>query len=128
MLGFDYIQDMVTLLKSNIFSIIIDEATDRSTQKQLAIVAVFFDLNKFALQYFLVDLVEKEDGSANAIYCKVKQAFSDLNISINNIVGYFSHTTNVTFGENHSISQLLRSEVSYVQLIKCSCLKATKNG
>ena len=103
------------------FSIIIDEATDRSTQKQLAIVAIFFDLDEFALQYFLVDLVETEDGSANGIYSKVKQAFSDLNIPINNIVGYSSYTTNVMFGENHSISQLLRSEVSYVQLIKYSC-------
>ena len=103
------------------FSIIIGEATDRSTQKQLAIIVVFLDLDKFALQYFLVDLVETEDGSANGIYSKVKQAFIDLNIPINNIVGYSSDTTNVMFGENHFISQLLRSEVSYVQLIKCSC-------
>ena len=29
-LGFDYLQDMVTLLQSNMFSVIIDEATDRS--------------------------------------------------------------------------------------------------
>ena len=120
-LGFDYLQDMVTLLQSNMFSVIIDEATDRSTQKQLAIVAVFFELDKFELKYFLVDLAETEDGTANGIYSKMKQTFKDLNIPITNIVGFSSDTTNVMFGQNHSISQLLKCEISYVQLVKCSC-------
>ena len=120
-LGFDYLQDMVTLLRSNVFSIIIDEATDKSTQKQLAIVAVLFNVEKFELEYWLVDMVETEDGSADGIYSKIKETFSGMNIPISNIIGYSSDTTNVMFGENHSVSQLLKSEVGYVQVVKCSC-------
>ena len=130
-LGFDYLQDMVTLLQLNMFSVIIDEATHRSTQKQLAIVVVFFNLGKFESQYFLVDLAETEDGTANGIYSKMKQTFKDLNIPITNIVGFSSDTTNVMFGQNHSISQLLKCEMflsSNPPSVLTSCFKATKNG
>jgi hypothetical protein len=120
-LGFDYLQDMVTLLRSNVFSIIIGEATDKSTQKQLAIVAVLFNVEKFELEYWLVAMVETEDGSADGIYSKIKETFSGINIPISNIIGYSSDTTNVMFGENHSVSQLLKSEVGYVQVVKCLC-------
>ncbi|XP_028396907.1 uncharacterized protein LOC114520771 [Dendronephthya gigantea] len=120
-LGFDYLQDMVTLLQSKMFSIIIDEATDKSAKKQLAIIAVFFDLEKFELQYWLVDLVETADGTANGIYSKIKETFQGMNIPVVNIVGYASDTTNVMFGQNHSVSQLLKSEISHVQIVKCSC-------
>ena len=40
---------------------------------------------------------------------------------MNNIIGYSSDTTNVMFGENNSVSQPLKSEVPFVQLVKCSC-------
>lgn len=120
-LGFDYLKEMVSLLRSRLFSVIIDEATDRSTKKQLAIVATFFDIERFELQYWLVDMLETEDGSAAGIYSKMKEAFSDLNIPMSNIIGYSSDTTNVMFGQYNSVSQLLKSEFSYVQVIKCSC-------
>ncbi|XP_028407537.1 uncharacterized protein LOC114530155 [Dendronephthya gigantea] len=120
-LGFDYLQDMVTLLQSKMFSIIIDKAIDKSAKKQLAIIAVFFDLEKFELQYWLVDLIETADGTANGIYSKIKETFQGMNIPVVNIVGYASDTTNVMFGQNHSVSQLLKSEISHVQIVKCSC-------
>ena len=120
-LGFDYLQGMVALLQSNMFSIIIDEATNRRTQEKFSVIAVFIDLDKFELQYFLVHLLETEDGSANGIYSKKKQTFSDMIIPINNIVGFSFDTANVMFGQNHSISILLKSEISYVQFMKCSC-------
>ncbi len=72
-LGFDYLKEMVTLLRMQTFSVIIDEATDRSVKKQLAIVATFFDIEKFEVQYWLVDMVETEDGSAAGIYAKMKK-------------------------------------------------------
>ena len=36
-LGFDYLKELVSLLRCRFFSVIIDEATDQSTKKQLAI-------------------------------------------------------------------------------------------
>ena len=58
-LGFDYLKELVSLLRCRFFNVIIDE----STKKQLAIVATFFDMEKFEMQYWLVDMLETEDGS-----------------------------------------------------------------
>ena len=67
---------MVSLLRLRKFSVIIDEATDKSVrQKQLAILATFFDIEKFEAKYWLVDMVETEDGGAGGIYAKIKETF-----------------------------------------------------
>ena len=58
-LGFDYLKELVSLLRCRFFNVIIDE----STKKQLAIVATFYDTEKFEMQYWLVDMLETEDGS-----------------------------------------------------------------
>ena len=120
-LGFDYLKEMVSLLRSRKFGIIIDEATDKSVKKQLAIVASFFDVEKFEVQYWLLDMVETEVGTAAGIYAKMKESFHELNIPMANIVGYSSDTTNVMFGQYNSVSQLLKSEFPHVQIVKCSC-------
>ena len=91
------------------------------SKKQLAIIATFFDIEKFEVQYWLVDMIETEDGSATGIYAKMKETFLQHNIPMRNIIGYSSDTTNVMFGQYNSVSQLLKSEFSYVQLVKCSC-------
>ena len=80
-----------------------DEATDQSTKKQLAIVATFFDMERFEMQYCLVDMLETDDGSAEGIYSKMKEAFSNMNIPMSNIIGYSSDTTNVMFGQYNSV-------------------------
>ena len=40
---------------------------------------------------------------------------------MSNIIGYSSDTTNVMFGQYNSVSLLLKSEFSHVQLVKCAC-------
>ena len=112
---------MVSLLRLRKFSVIIDEATDKSVKKQLAILATFFDIEKFEAKYWLVDMVETEDGSAGGIYAKMKETFLQHNIPMSNIMGYSSGTTNVMFGQYNSVSQLLKSEFSHVQLVTCTC-------
>ena len=104
-LGFDYLAEMVSLLRSRIFSIIIDEATDQSTKDQLTIVATFFDVAKFELQYWLVD----------------KETLNELNIPMVNIMDYSWHTSNVILGQYNSVSHSLKSEINYVQVVMCSC-------
>jgi hypothetical protein len=120
-LGFDYLHEVVTTLQSQFFSIIIDETTDLSTIKQLAIIATYFDMNSFESKYHLVDMVEVEDGTARGIYSALRKTFSELQVPMKNIIGYSSDTTNVMFGEHNSVSQLLKSEVPHVKLVKCSC-------
>ena len=72
-LGFDYLHEAVTTLQSHLFSVIIDETTDLSTIKQLAVLATYFDWNSFQSKYYLLDMVEVEDGTANGIFSAQKK-------------------------------------------------------
>lgn len=119
-IGFDYLYEAVSALQSRMFSMIIDETTDLSTVKQLAVLATYFDMQSFESKYFLLDMVEIVDGTANGIYSAVKQVFSELHIPMANIIGS-SDTTNVMFGEHNSVTQLLKAEYPHIFTVKCSC-------
>ena len=119
-LGFDYLKEAVSTLRSRKFSFIIDETTDKSTAKQLAILATYFDLESFESKQFLLDMIEVEDGTATGIYTAVKQSFADLHVPMNNIIGYSSDTTNVMFGQFNSVAQLLKADFPDVITVKCS--------
>ena len=100
---------------------VIDETTDLSSVKQLAVLATYFDMHSFESKYFLLDLVELVDGTANGIYLATKQVFLELHIPMENIIGYSSDTSNVMFGEHNSVAQLLKTEYPNIFIVKCSC-------
>ena len=108
-------------MRSRKLSFIIDETTDKSTAKQLAILATFFDIESFKGKQYLLDMIEVEDGSAQGIYSAVKKTFTELHVPMENIIGYSSDTTNVMFGEYNSVSQLLKAEYANIVTVKCSC-------
>lgn len=87
-LSFDYLHEVVTALQSQFFSVIIDETTDLSTAKQLAILATYFDMESFESKYYLVDMVEVEDGTAVGIYSALKSAFLELHVPVKNIISW----------------------------------------
>lgn len=120
-IGFDYLNEAVTALQSHKFSFIIDETTDKSTAKQLAILTTHFDMESFKSKQYLLDMIEVDDGSAKGIYSAVKQSFHELHVPMKNIIGYSSDTTNVMFGAHNSVAQLLKAEFPHVFTVKCSC-------
>jgi hypothetical protein len=75
-LGFYSIQECITKLKSNKFSVIIGETTDLSTTSQLAILGVFFNEQTFRLEIILIDLVPLPNGTEYHLQyldCKYKR-------------------------------------------------------
>lgn len=113
--------DLVAKLKLNRFSIIIDETTDVATQKQLAIVVRFFceEQNTVKSQFFKV--IEVAAADATTIVTTINSLFQKEGIPIDNIVGYASDTTNVMFGQNHSVVTLLKQRLPNLVVIKCLC-------
>ncbi|CAB4003218.1 zinc finger MYM-type 1-like [Paramuricea clavata] len=119
-LGFYSIQECVTKLKSNKFSLIIDETTDLSTTSQLAILGVFFNEQEFCLEIILIDLVPLPNGTANTIYNTLIGNLKEKGIPMKNI-GFCADTCNVMFGIHHSVAQLLVRDYPWIIAIKCSC-------
>ena len=116
--------DLVGKLKSTLFSIIIDETTDIATQKQLAIVVRFFceQENKVKSQFFKI--VEVTAADATTIVSAITVLLQKADVPIDNIVGYASDTTNVMFGQHHSVVSLLKERLPHLFVIKCLCHSA----
>ena len=86
---------LVELLKTTFFSVIIDETTDRTVDKQLAIIVVFFSEKDLKLHVEVLDMVKCSDGSAEGLTNRIKQVIEKNSIPWQNIVGFCADTTNV---------------------------------
>ena len=106
-LGIYSMKEMITNLKTNQFSLIIDETTDHSTTTQLVIVGTYFNEENFKLDCCLIDLITLSDGTATTIYESVIQCLRDKDIPMENVFGHSSDTCNVMFGTKHSVAQML---------------------
>ena len=120
-LGLYFSKELVQILRDTFFSIIPDETTDVSTEKQLGIRVVYFDEVAVQPVTRVFDMVEVETATAVDLYNAIKSSFEEKKIPIKNIIGYSSDTTNVMFGENQSVVSLLKKDTPYVLAVKCSC-------
>lgn len=121
-LGPHYLSNLKEILSEpeRFYSIIVDETTDVSTTKQCAIVVVFCD-NGLNIKTRFFQTIELKESDANSIYNCIIETFEKNNLSLNNLVGFSSDTTNVMFGEYHSLVTLLKNRFPYIACIKCSC-------
>lgn len=117
--GKHFCTELSTTLSECLFSVIIDETTDRSTIKQMSVIVQYFHDGKF--QHSFLDLIEVNDSSANGLFNALRECFVSKNIPLANIVGFCSDTTNVMMGSKHSVTTLLKSVLPHVIIIKCSC-------
>ena len=69
-------------------------------------------------------LVEVTTGTADCITAAVLDSFEKRGIPINNIIGYVSDTTNVMFGEHHSVVTNLKEKIPCLFVMKCICHSA----
>ncbi|EFN61481.1 Transposon-derived Buster3 transposase-like protein, partial [Camponotus floridanus] len=103
------------------YSLFIDETTDISTEKQLAIMVSYFDKSEFTYKTNLLDIIPCPDGSAKGIFSVFKQTLLATKINLTNWIGFCSDTTNTMMGEHHSVSQMIKSEFPEIHIIKCNC-------
>ena len=92
-------------------SIIIDETTDVSTCKQLAIMTRIFNDKAKKVQCNLYDLIELASSNAETLFQAICRAFEKESIPLSYIIGFAADTTNVMFGEhNNSVASRLRKK------------------
>ncbi|CAG4942601.1 unnamed protein product [Parnassius apollo] len=98
-----------------------DETTDQSSLKQCCFTAVVYDENTNKVEHLFLDMVELSSGTAKGLYDCLHQMLRNKNISIENMVGFSSDTTNVMVGEHCSVFALLKKDLPHIALVKCSC-------
>lgn len=111
---------LIEILQKNKFSLIVDESTDRSTTKHLAlIVRTAVDFN---VEDSFLCLIPVVDGTATALHNACTKYFEEKNIPYKeNMVGFAADGTNSMFGQHHSLSQLFAKDIPNLFLMKCIC-------
>lgn len=111
------------------FSVIIDETTDVSTAKELAVVTRVYDSESMNTDCPLYDLLEITHGDAESMFQALVGLFERDGISLNHIIGFAADTTNVMFGEHNSSFMLERKNprhISYaLHLSQCTLVCIT---
>lgn len=120
-LGFHFSKDLVDKLKVTKFSVIPDESTDVSSEKQLAICVMYYDYDSHEVVTSFFDIVKIKKCDAESLYAALKTSFEEKNIPLTNIIGYCSDTCNTMFGEHRSVTSLMKADLPHVTFVRCSC-------
>lgn len=114
-------EQTINFIKNNKFSLIVDESTDVSSTKHLALVVRFFDGQKIVIDQFLT-LLPVSDATANNLYKVITDFLNAHEIPWKtNLIGFAADGASNMFAENRSVAALLQKDIKNLFLMKCSC-------
>lgn len=115
-------ENLISRMQNSYFSILIDESTDRSAIKHLAIVVRIMDKNRFLVRDEFACLEPISHATASNIFDVIIKFFNTNSIPYkDNLIGFASDGANAMFGCKHSVKTLLEEEVPGIFLMKCIC-------
>ena len=120
-LGKQQFEDLCEILKSNKFSICVDESsTDMSTTKVLSIV-VRTSIN-FKANDFFFSLVKVTAADAETIYQTIMKVFNDAGINVTeNLISFAADGANAMTGRNNSVASRFKAICPHIIIMKCIC-------
>ena len=116
--------ELEEILQKTKFSLIIDETTGIAACKQLTIVVRFFSDRENRVKSKFLKLIEVTMTDASMLTLAILSLFESKQIPVDNMIGYASDTTNVMFGEHHSVVSLLKECLPNLFVMKCRCHSA----
>ncbi|KAJ8954327.1 hypothetical protein NQ314_007131 [Rhamnusium bicolor] len=111
--------ELILDLKENYFSIILDETTDISTSKCLAVIARYYKNNKILDRFFI--LVEIENSTANGLFQAIKGMLTKYNIPFKHVIGFGADTCSVMMGNKNGLKVLFEDLNPNIITNGCTC-------
>lgn len=120
-LGKTDFEDILNKMKTNKFSILVDESTDRTAEKHLAVVVRTCTENH-NVEDELLCLLQVTDSTAVGLYTSLVNFFKEHDIPyLSNMVGFAADGTNTMMGAKNSLQALLKKDVPRLFIMKCVC-------
>lgn len=114
-------ENLVEKLQNNVFSLLADESTDKSTIKHLAII-VRTVKSDYTVEDRFLTMILIVDGTAKVLHAKIVEYFTEKGIPYkSNMLGFASDGANVMFGGHHSLVTSLKNDIPNLFTIKCIC-------
>lgn len=125
-IGATFQEELVSKLKENKFSVLIDESTDISTTKAMCIVVRFYDPSQGKVVSQFLDLKNihgnsnnDKSGTAANLYKTVIDSLDSYTIPHSNLIGFASDGCNSMMGAHKSVASRLKAEFQDITILKC---------
>jgi hypothetical protein len=108
------------LMRTQKWSLLVDESTDKGKVKQLAIVIRTFDMEN--VHDYFYDILPVNDGSVVGLYKLLTDKFNSDNVPYRtNMIGYASDGASVVSGCKDSLVTKLKADIPTLFTMKCVC-------
>lgn len=115
-------ENLVTKIKNQQFSMIINESTDKSATKHLAVVVRLLDGYVYEVRDEFLCLIDISDGSAQGVYNTIIHFFAEHSVPYKkNLVGFAADGASAMFGSKHSVKVLFEKDIPYLYSMTCIC-------
>lgn len=120
-LSVEQLKVVSSILKNSKFSLIIDETTDISTQKSLALVVRYYDelLKKVRDSFF--GLIKLESCNAESIFLAIQSHLAEYDIPVQNLIGFAADNASVMQGNKTGIQKRFREILPNIYTLGCVC-------
>jgi hypothetical protein len=124
-IGQQEINELVTYLRVNQFSVLVDESTDIGDIKSMCVLVRFVRNCRVQTQLLELIALNPKECNAEGLYKQFKACLVEKhNIAIHNVIGVASDGASVMIGKHNSFFANLKKEVPDVLLLRCICHSA----
>lgn len=113
--------EMSDILRKNKFSLIIDETTDISTKKCLALVVRYFDNKERKVRDRFLAMLELSNFDAKSIHGTIVDFFDKNEIPLENLIGFASDNASVMTGSTGGVRTIFKKSNPYLFVMGCIC-------
>lgn len=112
-------EELATVLRKQLFSIILDETTDVSSVKSLAVTVRYHNGSKVITQFLC--LIEVPEATADILFAVLMSKLKDLKIPVKNIIGYGADNANVMMGSISGLKAKFKEILPNIFVMGCIC-------
>ncbi|XP_052072307.1 uncharacterized protein LOC127710472 [Mytilus californianus] len=112
-------QDVITNLRTQPFSLAIDESNDRNTDKCLAILVRYFTSDSAKTRFLTMPICNI--GISQNIFDQLQQTFANYTIPWTNVLSFMSGNCSVMMGKNNSVMTRIKEQSPDVFDFGCVC-------
>ncbi|XP_057331417.1 uncharacterized protein LOC130671506 [Microplitis mediator] len=120
-LGPCILDQLIEEIGDSLYSIIIDESTDTSTQKTLCVMLRFFSVPKKEVVTTFYRLIKIVDCDAKSVHQAIKSQLEKDNLKIQNMVGIGVDGASVMIGKKNSVTAIFKRELNDLIIMRCVC-------
>jgi Domain of unknown function (DUF4371)/hAT family C-terminal dimerisation region len=114
-------EELLLDLKDSIYSLIVDESTDITLEKQLCVMVRYYSSTSQKITTTFLGLLSLESGTADGIFQAIKNFLQLKNISISRCFGLATDGCSAMCGKNNSVITKFREVCPNIVHIKCIC-------